>query len=313
MAFPPSSLSAPSLSAFQMYFNGVTFGPAPFRLRGADGKGLDGVRGMPGVRAGDAGRPRDQGEFAGLNVLPGRTVTITIDVGPPFGSYSNLKTAMTALATALVPAGTTQYPLYYSEDGTTTYVGYARCLMSTAEVNNVYALGNLAQGISMAFKLLDPRWYVAPTQTVTIGLLGSGGGLVFPLIFPIDFNANITGSPDTAQITNLGNIDTRPLLTITGPCTNPIVANTSTVGDPYIGFTVKMATGDTLVIDLDMHSAVYTPYQAATGYSVLSQLATGSTWWTLPAGATNTIAFGSSDAGVPAGTCTIQWASAYLL
>ena len=67
MSFPLASESPPTLTPYQLSFNGYTFGSGqPLRVKKIDG--LD----LPTVRTGDSGRPREPGLFAGLDVLGGR-------------------------------------------------------------------------------------------------------------------------------------------------------------------------------------------------------------------------------------------------
>src|SRR5437588_9816756 len=109
MSLPSPLLSVPSLTVDQISFQGVTMGGVgtPFGLTQLEG--LD----KPDVRSGNTDRPRTRGAFVGTNLLKTRTITATLDIGPPFGSYTNLAGAMNALRAAISTEGTTEYPLWF--------------------------------------------------------------------------------------------------------------------------------------------------------------------------------------------------------
>jgi hypothetical protein len=307
MPFPASTVTPPTLSAFQFQFQGLVIGNSTaFNL-----KKIEGLRGVPAMRTGDAGRPRDQGAFIGLDVLPGRELTLTLDCGPPLGSYANVRAAMVALSGAFVPAGVTEQPLWYSEDGSVVYVTYARPRALTPVLDITYDKGGLAQDIAAQMFAVDPRWYSTPTSTASMSLVNQTTGFAFPLTFPLTFGS--TTSAAQATLTNAGNMDTRPKFTITGPCTNPSIVNQTQTGSPTIQFNVAMATGDTLAIDTDLHSALYTYANTTASFSVLNLWAPSAQWWVLPANSTQTILFKSTDGTPVAGTCKVDYASAYLL
>lgn len=305
MAFPSSTVSVPTLSSFQFSFRGVTMGPGT----AYEFTKIEGVRDMPQVRSGDAGRPRDHGDFIGLDVLPGREINLSMEIGPPF--TTTFTAALLTLATAMVPSATTEYPLFYCENSV-TYACMARARRKSIPIDLAYANGSLAQNVVLQFKATDPRWYATPTLAPSCGLPTPVGGFAFPLAFPLSFGSgSLTNTISIANTTS--DIDTRPILTVTGPCITPAIYNTSVTGTPSVAFGVTMATGDQLVIDMDFHTAVYYPNGSTVGYSVLSTLQTNSTWWTLPAATTSLILFSSADTSPAAGTLAVQWASASIL
>jgi hypothetical protein len=130
-----------------------------------------------------------------------------------------------------------------------------------------------------------------------------------------------TVAPSGVTVTNAGNTETRPVLVINGPVTNPSVSNASITGGPTLQFSnpnqtgYTVAAGDQLVIDTDTHSILYYVGGVSSGSAPASRgswLVPGSTWWDLPPGA-NLIQFLSQDSAAVAGTVQIQWASAYQL
>jgi hypothetical protein len=137
-----------------------------------------------------------------------------------------------------------------------------------------------------------------------------GGGLSFPVTFPAVFGAGGVGG--LLSVVNSGKFESRPILVITGPCVNPVITNLSIPGAPFVGVNITLNAGDTLVIDLDWESGVYTTAGSSLGSSRRNALMTGVTWWNLPAASASSIEFTTSDTTPVAGTLTVQSASAYL-
>lgn len=80
--------------------------------------------------------------------------------------------------------------------------------------------GNAAD-VSLALIAPDPRLYSTTTHTGTCGLPSVIGGLVFPITFPITFTGSV--SSGAIPVSNQGNIDSPPLLRISGPADTPVV------------------------------------------------------------------------------------------
>jgi hypothetical protein len=302
LSFPSPSATVPTLAAYQFSYNGVTIGPgAGLELQKIEG--LD----QPDVRTGDAGRARDTGDFIGLDLLQGRTITLTGQLASTTGN--TLTQNWTALAGATLPGGTTEEPLFFNLPQFGTLVSMCRVRKRSMPIDIPFAFGGLANAV-LQFQASDPRLYATPTQSSTVGLPTPNAGFGFPLSFNFAFGGG--GTVGVLSLTNYGNIETRPLLVITGPCTTPTVTNNSIAGSPYLSFGVTMNTGDQLIIDTDMHTATYFTAGSSLGSSRMSTLQTGSSWWTMQPGVSS-IAFSSQDAVSVAGTLTVEFASAYVL
>jgi hypothetical protein len=110
---------------------------------------------------------------------------------------------------------------------------------------------------------------------------------------------------------NSGLFEMRPVLVVTGPCTNPVISNLSIPGAPWIGVTITLNAGDTLAIDMDFQTVVYTSAGTSASVSRRNAVMNGETWWNLPPGP-NIVEFTTGD-GVPvAGTLAVQSADAFL-
>lgn len=296
MAFPGSGVSVPTLSAFQYSFNGLTFGGyaanSAYPLISAP-SGHD----FPALRTGDAARPRDQGAFIGVNLLPEGTRQIDCLVQTDGTSMTH---ALDALGAALSPTGPnaiTEYPLFFNAPGRGTVATMARPTKLTFPVDSSRVAPSHTLSVddgwvmaAMEFASSDPRWYSTPTSATAI----AAGG--------------------TTALVNAGYIEMRPVLVIAGPVTTPVIVNTSISGSPQLSFANPggggtVLSGDTLTIDLDLHSVQYFNHLTSITSNVQNWLVAGSTWWNLIPGS-NSIHY---TVGAGSGGLTVNWASAYLI
>ncbi|MFG3586627.1 hypothetical protein [Streptomyces sp. NPDC047990] len=101
----------------------------------------------------------------------------------------------------------------------------------------------------------DPRRYSTTLQSGTTGLPSTTGGLTFPATFPITFSATTVSGQISAA--NSGSLDTRPVLTITGPVVAPVISALYADGTVrQLIYSLDLATGDVLTIDTDAHTVV---------------------------------------------------------
>jgi Phage tail protein len=308
--FAPSTVTPPSLSDWQFQFNGLTFGvDTAYALIQADG--LD----MPVVRTSDVSRPRDTGQFIGIDLLDGRDITLTLDMTT---NGTSLQNATTAFATAFVPpaTGQTESLLWMSFPNLPLLVCSARVRKRAISIDLPWSVDTgFVKAAVVSLHCTDPRVYSGTTAT-TVNLPTPPGGMTFPATFPLAFGGGSTAGVITCN--NTGNIEMRPIITITGPVTNPTVENATTgysltFSNPnQTSYTLN--SGDQLVIDTDLHQVTYYPSGSTSGSSRRNWLVYGSTWWDLPAGTTSTINFSSDDASLPSPvpTCQVEFAPAYI-
>lgn len=297
MSFPDPSLVVPTLDDYQFSYRGLTFGG---NIRGAAYQIQQMTIDMPDIATGDVQRALDQGEFAGVDTLPGADITIVQMVRSDSVSVDH---AAQALGGIMAPGGSTEDPLWLQlPSGTFCRTCRPRKHNCPLDINRVF------MGAFQATSLLhstDPRWYVAPSVSQTVAIPTSpGGGTPIPAPVPWVLGAGVAYVH--VNVMNTGLFESRPVLVFTGPCENPIAWNYSLPDNPYVGVTIILNAGDTLTVDLDWQSAVYTRAGATQGTPVRGRLMSGSTWWNLPANSTNEIAY------LAGGTLTIQSASAYL-
>jgi hypothetical protein len=144
----------------------------------------------------------------------------------------------------------------------------------------------------------DPRKYSTVMQTASATTPTSAGGLAPPWTPPITLPAQTP--PGQIVVTNNGNFETRPTLSITGPATAPAVYD-ATDGQTISWSGITLASSDTLVIDLDQRTA------QLDGMYVAADLA--SAWFVCEPGQTELQLAGAPGAGA---TLTATWQDAYI-
>lgn len=127
----------------------------------------------------------------------------------------------------------------------------------------------------------------------------SGGGAVYPIIYPIIYGASVGGS---ALLVNAGTAETYPIIYLNGPLTNPIIQN-DTLGR-YIELNLTIADGEQVIIDMKKKTILKGTL------SVIANKSTPSKFWWLARGS-NSIKFFTSSTG-DTGSAQIQWQNAYV-
>jgi Phage tail protein len=313
MSLPSPTLSVPTLSNYQWFFQGaaatgVTLGPnTPFGF-----KKLEGID-LPSIRNGDSARPRTRGQYVGLDVIDARDITLTLDIGPlstNFGGYGTLQGALNALRAVTNTQGTTEYPLWVQLPNFGLVAIMARCRKRSIPVDIPFTFG-LAQNAVVQFHTTDPYFYASPTLAPSVSLPTPGIGFGF-LPSGMSFNLSFGGgtTANTVTVTNSGDAPCYPQLVITGPCLNPSISNASLPGNPTLTFDIQLFAGDKFVIDLDMQSALYTASGSSLASPRLNTLQANSTWWAVIPG-TNVVTFNSQDTTAAAGTLALWYSSAF--
>lgn len=143
----------------------------------------------------------------------------------------------------------------------------------------------------------DPRKYGA-SYSQTVNANSQMLGLTPPLTPPLTLPAQ--APPGAMTITNSGNFETRPQITITGPITAPGVYN-QTSGQLISFSTLALGPSDTLVLDL-LNKVAYLD-GAAIGADLWSS------WWVLDPGTAQVVLQGSNSGGA---TMTISYQDAWM-
>jgi hypothetical protein len=315
MAFPTTA--APTLSNFQAQFNGLTLGPGT----GYQVTGITGLGDLPAVRTSDVNRPRDHGMFVGLNFMGGRDITYDFWANPA-GTGLTLQAMMENLSTAVLPSVSTELPLWVQLPNLPCLGSMSRVIKHTLAMDIDYSASQLGKP-SVMWHSTDPRLYSTPS-TSTVGLPAPLGGLTFNATPNFTFGGG--GTFGSIVAVNNGNVEMRPTFVISGGAsgvTVPVVQNVTTgwiltFSNPG-GTGVTLNAGDTLTVDTDLRTILYTASGSTTPQPRRNWLKSGSIWPDPVKGiaglapGSNTVEFSSSDSSASSGTLALSWASAYLI
>lgn len=316
MSFPSPALTAPSLENWRFEFNGLELGAGTeYGIVGIEGLDLGGP-----VRAGDVVLPRDHGQTRGLDLLGGRDIIFDLWIAAKTNTLATLQKNL-GYATMVQPSA--EIPLWFQLPGLPVLCSMCRPRTRKGKIDVDYATSSVYKP-ELAFHATDPRLY-GQGQSLVISAEETAhtGGVKPPFTFPLSFGATV---PVGVAVTNAGNFETRPLLILTGPLPAPTITNTTVEGEPHLQLVrpgaeePTIAAGDQVLIDLgNPHRILYYAEGIEAGrYSqgyepedIYSWLTGESVWWDLPAETTSQVTL--RTAAPSAGTCEIQWSSAYTL
>lgn len=229
----------------------LVLGPGtPYQVESMVGLSVD------DIRTDDVPRALEHGLHPGLDLLGGRDVWVGVVVFGPSGTPGTPEQVTTNLDD-LVGAWTAASLDYAQNDpATPTMVlrfkapGQAvrrmvgRCRRIDRNDDTIvfgYARSRLQ------FVATDPRQLSDLESVSSVQAPESGattGGMIFPATFPLTF----TSSQQTElSVSNDGNMSAYPLLTVTGPITNPRIDNIT--DGTFIQVNLPLAPGEQLVID----------------------------------------------------------------
>jgi hypothetical protein len=150
---------------------------------------------LPDFTSYDTPRSRGHGDHAGSQFIRARIVTVS-------GSIAN-RAARDALAQALISASPVETDavddLTIETFGQSLTAG-ARLIRRSLPVGENYAAG--AVPFALQWKCPDPLRYGPVQAAASTGLPTSGGGVVYPLVYPLTYGA--AGTPGQLTLTNDG-------------------------------------------------------------------------------------------------------------
>lgn len=172
-------------------------------------------------------------------------------------------------------------------DTTFSVVEYGETLYSTVTRQDEVLYGDEAETwttFSAQLVAEDPRRFGAPA-TQTTNMPSSSGGLTFSMTFPIAFNSTII--PGTISFANPGNVAAPVVLTITGPCSGPIITHISSGAQLVFASSLALGSGEFLVVDMDARTVKANGQSSRIGY------VTSRGWFALDPG-NNDVGFNAS-------------------
>ncbi|HEX6824991.1 MAG TPA: hypothetical protein VF077_01640, partial [Nitrospiraceae bacterium] len=153
-------------------------------------------------------------------------------------------------------------------------------------------------------KQRDPRFYSLVGQEVVMNPPSGGGGVTFPITFPVTF---LAGSASSAVVFNSGNAYTSPVVVINGPCNDPTVSIARPDGSVEVwGLTgIYIPPGATVVADFKNRTILQDGQ-----FSLFRYKSPQAKWWQLWDG-NNNVQFTALNTDPTMTFCTLQWQNAY--
>jgi len=283
-----------SLNYYSFAFNGFVFGGAgsPYQILS-----VDGLESLPNIRNQDDNRGYADGMFTGNDFLSGRTVTITVNTFA--GNGNSAQTNYNLLQAALLPqtSGTTPLQFQLSPAGGLQRLN-ARVRTNKTVVDPNYTYGYITS--QYTFFCADPRYYDDTVQIANL-VVTNPSGRVYNKTYNVTYGGGSLASQ--TSVVNNGWATTYPVITFTGPATNPFFGN-STQG-LSIGVSGSYSSSDTIIIDLNQKLITIN------GTPSRNLITGGSTWFSASPGTNQFYMTGTSTL---AGTtqATITWQNAYI-
>lgn len=293
------------LFQYSFAFNGFVFGGdgSPYQILT-----VDGLEDLPVIRNQDDNRGYQDGMWTGRDFLSGRTILMTMIIrGDVNNSMSqNFDKMQAALQPQQQGVGLLQFQLPNQQ---LQEIG-ARVRRRSVQINTDYSSGMATA--TYEFFCPDPRYYDNFIQNTNLVLGATTAGRTYNRVYtgaaqpganPYSTGMIYGGGSTSANlINNAGWTTTYPVITITGPATNPIVTDVSN------GYFLKIDTvllpTDTLVIN--------TNYRTITlnGVNRRALLNNLSTWFAAPPG-TSYYTFAATGTGTGT-SCVVTWQNAYI-
>lgn len=249
---------------------------------------------LPDITSYDQPSARGHGDHPGDQFARARIVTASGTIASPAA-----RDALALALSAVSPVSSTVEDMTVQTFGRVLTAG-ARLIRRSLPVGENYAAGVVP--FALQWKCTDPLRYDVPQTAGPIGLPTSGGGLVYPLTYPLDYGTSST--PGMLTLANDGTADTSVLFTVSGPL--PSGFEISSGDGQRLTYLDPLFAGDVLTLD------------TATGAVLLGGTAdrraslTNADWMQVPAGGTLSVRFSSlGGAYDPAATLTATSRPAY--
>ncbi len=289
--FGPTAIS----QDFQADFDGLILGAGtPYGITKWGGF-LD----MPAVRSQDDPIPLRDGIFAAANYSGGKTYDLEFDI------VTNGVTAFSdavALLESWTYAQVGLRPLRFQLPDKGVRVAMVQCRRRAIPVDVPYQFGMSAQA-ALQFYAPDARQY-GPALSTSTGLRSGGGGLTFPLTFPLNFGTPPSGG--RVSFVNSGSASSEPVFTVSGPLSAGFEITYVETGQRL---RYQAPVGSDIVLDCQQGTVTTQGQQRATYLTIRE-------WFSVPAYSTATFAFATLGAetalSTPTAGMAVTIAPAYL-
>lgn len=238
---------------------------------------IDGIE-HPDIRQSSYNKPGEHGAVVNSELYGTRPITINGDIMATDTTSYMLARRNLAYA-CRIQRDTYGFPLptsitFTSLDGSNYFInGYIKSF----KMSSPYPTYTTFQ---IVFTCSDPAIYAQTLQTSGLITMQTGGGVVFPLIFPITFSG---GNPGTGTVANYGNLDTWPVIYLRGPLTNPRLYSYERQTAFQLNYTTTNAT-DIVIIDMLNKTVMLNGTT-----NLLQYRSSDSNWFSLKAATSNTV------------------------
>jgi len=258
--------------------------------------------GLPGMRTNDTSRVVADGARVGPDFLTGRDVNGVVTLkDDPYPGGDDLAAAADALVGVFAPRRTGLGTLRYWRrgDDAPRRIGVRPRRLDLA-LDGYWWRNGLAIGVPFSLFAPDPRWYADGQSSLSMVLPTAASGRTYDRTYPMAYGGGTSGVETAA---NVGNVETFPTWTITGPVVNPRLENVTT--GETLEMAITLAVGETLEVDMQERTVLLGG--TASRYSTI--VGAPDFWALAPGG--NSVRF-AADAYDAAASATIVWRSAWL-
>lgn len=239
----------------------------------------------------DQARVRGHGDHPGPLYSRARIVTVT-------GEIAN-RASRDALAAALIaasPVSSDVSDLTVQTFGQSLTAG-ARLLRRSLPVDEDYASGKIP--FTLQWRCPDPRRY-GVARSVSTGLPTSGGGLVYPLTYPLAYGA--AGNPGQLTLANEGSCDASIVFDVAAGSTGGLPQGFQiSAGGQRITYPTAVPPGQDITIDTDTGTVL------AEGTADRRGELTSADWLIVPDGGSLIVQFTSLGGGDTDSLLTATW------
>ena len=289
------------VSDFQFQYGDLLFGCDTLY----DIEELSGFLGFPQVRSSTVDAFGMHGGTRGRHYVPARLFTVEMNIQ---GSDSDVGFAFlrAVLASAFQPRSDPNDEQAFAYQLPSSIRRYINCRPTDVDLPlDIRFSNHKYPHVTVRFECSDPRHYSLETSTEVATLPSPGGGLDFPMNFPLNFGA---GTTSTVQLTNNGDAPAHWTASISGPVINPRIEAISTVGNVTFQLEfhgLSLIAGETLELNSRDRSVLLG------GQSRRAFLSSDSRWFTIPPYPDSlTINYTSDDSTSTTSTCTFIWSDA---
>jgi hypothetical protein len=282
-----------SLATYSFAFNGFVFGGtgSPYQILS-----VEGLESLPTLRTQDDDQGYNDGMFSGRDFLSGRNITVNMYILASSGASAQAN--FNTMQLNLQPQQSGTNVLQFQMSGSALQRANVRVRGGKSIIDPDYTYGLIRA--QYEFFSPDPKYYDDALQTASMPI-SNPLGRTYNRVYPLLYGGGSSGS--TTAVTNSGWATTYPIITVTGPITNPTVGNTTSQN--FITVQGTYSNTDSVVIDLSQRLVTVNSVAAR-------NLVTGSSTWYGAAPGTSQFYLTGTATLAGTTTATVTWRNAYV-